>query len=83
MASLQGMQGQGRWVENFAEEVSKWQSVLDHTEAVLSDWLEVQHGWTSLQRIFLGSGDIRTQLPDDCSRFGEIDQNWRFLMVPL
>jgi dynein heavy chain len=81
MAQLQGMQGQGKYVEHFLEEVNKWQKDLGTTEIVIMDWLEVQGKWQSLETIFLGSKDIRQQLPEDSKRFDEIDAQFRALMV--
>jgi dynein heavy chain len=80
MASLQAMQGQGKYVEHFIDQVTHWQKTLSHTESVLADWLEVQQGWVSLESIFLGSKDIRVQLPEDSKRFDGIDENFRQLM---
>jgi hypothetical protein len=39
------------------------------SEIVIRDWLEVQAKWTSLQAIFMGSADIKKQLPDDTKAF--------------
>lgn len=79
MALLQGMQGQGKYVEFFITQVDKWMSDLGQTESVLLDWLEVQGKWQSLETIFLGSKDIRTQLPEDSKRFDDIDAMFRQL----
>jgi len=81
MAALQGMQGQGKYVEHFITEVNKWQRLLNQAETVLYDWLEVQSKWSSLEAIFMGSKDIRVQLPEDSERFDEIDRDWRALMA--
>jgi dynein heavy chain len=80
MQALQGMQGQGKYVEHFIDEVTKWQQSLGTTESVLLNWLEVQQKWQSLESIYLGSKDIRIQLPEDSRRFDEIDANWKTLM---
>ena len=81
MAALQGMSGQGKYVEHFIDEVTKWQKLLNHAETVLYDWLDVQGKWSSLEAIFLGSKDIRVQLPEDSKRFDEIDAEWKALMA--
>ncbi|XXQ31198.1 Dynein heavy chain, cytoplasmic [Plasmodiophora brassicae] len=80
MAMLQGISGQGRYVEHFITEVEKWQNDLGTTETVLHDWLEVQAKWSSLQSIFISSQDIRVQLPEDSKRFDGIDADFRDLM---
>lgn len=81
MAALQGMQGQGKYVEHFIDDVALWQKKLGTAEAVLYDWLEVQRKWSSLESIFLGSQDIQVQLPEDSKRFGVIDGQWQQLML--
>ena len=48
-AMLQSMQGQGKYVEHFIDDVNKWQKALSRTETVLEDWLEVQKAWTSFR----------------------------------
>jgi len=81
MSMLQAMQGQGKYVEHFIEVVTRWQRTLNKVETVLYDWLDVQSKWNSLETIFTGSQDIRTQLPEDCERFDKIDKNFRQLMA--
>ena len=81
MAALQGMSGQGKYVEHFIDEVTRWQKLLNHAETVLYDWLDVQGKWSSLEAIFLGSKDIRVQLPEDSARFDDIDREWKKLMA--
>jgi dynein axonemal heavy chain len=83
MATLQGIQGMGKYVEHFADTVNKWQNNLGTAESVLMDWLDVQHRWSSLESIFLGSQDIRQQLPEDSKRFEEIHAKWLVLMTEV
>ena len=40
----------------------------------------MQGRWSSLETIFLGSKDIRIQLPEDSKRFDEVNANWIQLM---
>ena len=49
-------------------------------EAVTAVWGVVQEKWMQLESIFIGSEDIRAQLPEDSKRFDIIDQDWRELM---
>jgi len=80
MSVLQGIKGQGKYVAHFIAEVNKWESELGVTETVITDWLMVQSKWSSLQSIFVGSADIRQQLPDDSKRFDTVDADFRGLM---
>ena len=80
MASLQTMQAQGKFVEFFRKEVDFWTDCLRTVETVYNDCLAVQNTWGSLETIFIGSEDIREQLPDDAARFEKIDANFRALL---
>jgi dynein heavy chain len=52
-----------KYVSFFLEEVSSWQKKLSTADAVISIWFEVQRTWSHLESIFIGSEDIRAQLP--------------------
>uniref|UniRef100_A0A8C3LGS3 Dynein axonemal heavy chain 9 n=1 Tax=Chrysolophus pictus TaxID=9089 RepID=A0A8C3LGS3_CHRPC len=63
----------------FLEEVSAWQRKLSTVDSVISLWFEVQRTWCHLESIFIGSEDIRMQLPDDSKRFEGIDVDFKEL----
>lgn len=69
---LQGMLA-SKYVEEFKENVLKWQKTLKTVDSVIQIWLKVQKNWQRLEPIFLASEDIRAQLPDDTKRFEKID----------
>ena len=77
---LQAMIGMGKFVDYFRDRVTAWQKDLGNVESVLKEWLAVTKVWASLESIFLGSADIRAQLPDDTKRFEGIDQEFKDLM---
>ena len=77
---LQTMIGMGKFVDYFRDRVTSWQRDLGNVESVLKEWLSVTKVWASLESIFLGSADIRAQLPDDTKRFEGIDQEFKDLM---
>uniref|UniRef100_A0AAV2JSR2 Dynein heavy chain linker domain-containing protein n=1 Tax=Knipowitschia caucasica TaxID=637954 RepID=A0AAV2JSR2_KNICA len=66
-------------ISHFLEQVSGWQSRLCVADSVISMWLEVQRTWSHLESIFMGSEDIRTQLPEDSRRFEGIDADFKGL----
>ncbi|XP_032831905.2 dynein axonemal heavy chain 9 isoform X1 [Petromyzon marinus] len=66
-----------KYVAFFLEEVSSWQRRLSTADSVISIWLEVQRTWSHLESIFIGSEDIRSQLPEDSKRFEGIDADFR------
>ncbi|XP_026855443.2 LOW QUALITY PROTEIN: dynein heavy chain 9, axonemal [Electrophorus electricus] len=63
----------------FLEEVSSWQRRLSVADSVISIWFEVQRTWSHLESIFIGSEDIRSQLPEDSKRFEGIDIDFKEL----
>ena len=77
---LQTMISLGKFVDYFRDRVTSWQKTLGNVETVLKDWSSVTKQWASLESIFLGSADIRSQLPEDTKRFEGIDQEFKDLM---
>jgi dynein heavy chain len=44
---------------------------------VVTILMEVQRTWSHLESIFIGSEDIRNQLPEDSKRFDGIDNDFK------
>uniref|UniRef100_A0A8C4MEW3 Dynein axonemal heavy chain 9 n=1 Tax=Equus asinus TaxID=9793 RepID=A0A8C4MEW3_EQUAS len=68
-----------KYIAFFLEEVSGWQKKLSTADAVISIWFDVQRTWSHLESIFIGSEDIRAQLPQDSKRFEGIDLDFKEL----
>jgi dynein heavy chain, axonemal len=66
-----------KFIGYFLEEVSVWQKKLSAVDMVISIWMEVQRTWSHLESIFIGSEDIRKQLPHDSERFDQIDNDFK------
>jgi dynein heavy chain len=69
-----------KFVAHFESQITKWQNILSTVDTVITLWLEVQQTWSSLENIFMGSEDIRAQLPEDSRRFDKIDSDYKDLM---
>ena len=67
----------------FLEEISIWQKRLSMVDQVIVSWFDVQRTWSHLESIFIGSADIRKQLPVDSQRFDDIDTEFKKLMVKM
>ncbi|KAJ3299892.1 Dynein heavy chain 10, axonemal [Borealophlyctis nickersoniae] len=78
--SLQSM-GASRFVAAFLPTVQQWEKVLSHIGEVIEVWMVVQRKWMYLESIFVGSGDIRMQLPEEAARFDRIDKTFKKLMA--
>ncbi|KAJ3051836.1 hypothetical protein HK097_007152 [Rhizophlyctis rosea] len=69
-----------KYVAHFEQQITKWQNVLSTVDSVITLWSEVQQTWSHLENIFMGSEDIRAQLPEDSKRFDAIDASYKALM---
>jgi dynein heavy chain len=79
---LQNMSGQ-KYVQlntMFQEAVASWQKKLGTVDSVLATWGDVQKKWAALESIFVGSADIRVQLPEDSKRFDAVNADYQDLM---
>ncbi|XP_062482469.1 dynein axonemal heavy chain 17 isoform X3 [Pezoporus occidentalis] len=70
-----------KYLTFFLQEVSSWQYKLLTADTVISIWFEVQRTWSHLESIFVGSKDIRSQLPEDSKHFEAIDKDFKELMA--
>ncbi|XP_009470045.1 PREDICTED: dynein heavy chain 17, axonemal isoform X2 [Nipponia nippon] len=70
-----------KYLAFFLQEVSGWQQKLSTTDSVISTWFEVQRTWSHLESIFIGSEDIRSQLPEDSKHFDAINEDFKKLMA--
>ncbi|XP_032221173.2 dynein beta chain, ciliary [Nematostella vectensis] len=68
-----------KYIGHFLEEVTSWQKKLSTADSVITIWFEVQRTWSHLESIFIGSEDIRNQLPEDSKRFDGIDVDFKEL----
>ena len=66
-----------KYIAHFLDEVSGWQKKLSTTDSVMTIWFEIQRAWSHLESIFIGSEDIRNQLPEDSKRFDGIDTDFK------
>ena len=72
-----------KYIAYFLEEVSTWQKKLSVADQVITIWFEVQRTWSHLESIFIGSEDIRKQLPEDSDRFDQIDESFKVSVVHI
>ena len=68
-----------KYIAHFLEEVSGWQKKLSTADSVITIWFEVQRTWSHLESIFIGSEDIRKQLPDDSKKFDGVDTDFKVI----
>lgn len=72
-----------KFIAFFFTEIQDWQDKLSNTDQVLDSFFEVQRKWMYLESIFIGSEDIRSQLPEDSKRFDRIDQEFKAILSQM
>ncbi|XP_076454452.1 dynein beta chain, ciliary-like [Babylonia areolata] len=72
-----------KYIAFFLTEVSEWQKKLSTADSVIAIYMEVQRTWCHLESIFIGSEDIRNQLPEDSDRFDMIDKKFKVLVTDM
>ncbi|KAI3434556.1 hypothetical protein D9Q98_002629 [Chlorella vulgaris] len=73
----------GKYVQGnpaFREAVRLWQQQLGTVDQVLNVWKDVQRKWQALEPIFVGSADIRVQLPEESKLFDTVNSDYLDLM---
>ncbi|KAB0805217.1 hypothetical protein PPYR_02187 [Photinus pyralis] len=73
---LQNMMS-SKFIQYFYNEVFDWQQKLSAADQVIQVFFEVQRKWCYLESIFVGSEDIRNQLPEDSKRFDRLDREFK------
>lgn len=68
------------FVPPFLEEVQNWEQKISLIGECIEIWMLVQRKWMYLESIFVGSDDIRQQLPKEAKRFDQIDKTWLKIM---
>ena len=68
---------QSKYIGFFQNQVSAWQKKLSQADQVIQVLREVQKTWAHLESIFIGTEDIRKQLPADAKRFDDIDRDFK------
>jgi len=63
-----------RFVGQFQEEVLVWQKQLATVAEVLQILSEIQRTWSYLEDLFIGSDEVKRELPEDAERFVGIDE---------
>jgi dynein heavy chain len=80
MLNLQTVGG-SRFVGPFLGDVQKWTKSLNLVAETMGEWFKVQQKWMYLESIFVGSEDIRLQLPEEARNFDRIDKAFKGIMV--
>ena len=69
---VQNMMG-SRYLSTFETEVTGWQKNLSNVADVVALMSEIQRTWAYLETLFIGSEEVKKELPVDAERFVGID----------
>lgn len=64
----------------FLPDLRKWEQDLNNIDECIGVWMLVQRKWMYLEAIFVGSDDIRLQLPEAAKRFDRVDKAFKKIM---
>ena len=73
---VQNMMG-SRYLATFETEVTGWQKTLSGVADVVTIMNEIQRTWAYLETLFIGSEEVKKELPEDTERFAGIDVDVR------
>jgi dynein heavy chain len=65
---------------SFMHELRMWEKNLNHIAECIGVWMNVQRKWMYLEGIFIGSDDIRIQLPQAAQKFDRVDTQFKKIM---
>ncbi|XP_018352750.1 PREDICTED: dynein heavy chain 9, axonemal-like [Trachymyrmex septentrionalis] len=74
---------ESKYVAYFLDDVTDWQQKLNNADVTSNAWFRVQRAWMHLESIFIGSEDIRSQLPEESKRFEKIDKDFKDLLKEM
>jgi dynein heavy chain len=70
--TVQGMMG-SRFLATFESEVTGWSQKLGNVSEVIILLSEIQRLWSYLEPLFIGSDEVKRELPEDAKRFADLD----------
>ena len=76
---VQGMMA-SRYLATFEEGVTYWQKALGNVADVVQILGEIQRTWSYLEPLFVGSDEVKRELPEDAARFAKIDMEVKTIL---
>ena len=76
---VQGMMA-SKYLATFEELVTGWQKNLSAVSDVLTQMGDTQRKWAYLETLFIGSDEVKKELPEDAARFAKVDVEFKELL---
>ena len=70
-----------RYIATFETEVERWTKSLSNITEILAVSSEVQRNWAYLENLFLGSDEVKKELPEQAAQFVFIDQEVKRILA--
>ena len=67
----------------FEKQVDTWERSLNMIVEIIEVLMTVQRSWMYLENIFIGTEDIRKQLPKESAIFDSVNLSWREIMTRM
>ncbi len=75
------MMANSAFAGHFKDDLRRWERDLSTVLESLDVWQVVQRKWMYLEGIFIGSDDIKAQLPEAAKAFDRVDQLFKKIMT--
>ena len=72
---VQGMMA-SKYLATFEAEVTSWQKKLANVSEALGQMSEVQRKWAYLETLFIGSDEVKRELPESTKRFDGVNKTF-------
>ena len=79
---VQGMMA-SKYLATFEAEVTGWQKKLGNISDVLAQMSEVQRKWAYLETLFIGSEEVKKELPESTKVFEGIDKSFKVCLKKI
>ena len=70
----------GSRYKHFAVPAVEWQKALTSVSDVAGMLIEIQRTWSYLEPLFIGSEEVKRELPEDARRFLDVDAQVKMIL---
>jgi len=67
--------------QHFKKRAEVWQAALSNVSEVMLLLNDIQRAWSYLEPLFIGSDEVKKELPDTAERFESVDEKVRAILI--